>query len=292
MLRWTPSGAVTLPDTVQIRVEVAYPDRLPAGAPRPSRRLEPGELLDNIRYFTFGLDTPRTRSCTSLVLSGHGVATRDDVPEAVRVARESGMRWVVLHASPSELDHLHIPWMHGQVDRLVLPVQSADVRPRLRELVQSCHSHAVTVAFAVDLRAELLPHLPELAADLDALRPASIAFTWPFPVDGRPASRAPGPQAWEAPLTQALAAVSHTPVLVRGLPVCYLPGHASVFRRTSNRWYVDASHQKDAALLFLPDVLRFDKLDACRFCTRDATCDGFFLEYLDGGHRRLQPVSG
>ncbi|HCH64860.1 MAG TPA: hypothetical protein DFR83_18790 [Deltaproteobacteria bacterium] len=290
MLRWTPSGAVTLPDTVQIRVEVSYPDRLPAGAPSPTRRLEPNELIDNIVYFTKGLDTPRTRPCVSMVLSGHGVATRSDIPTALRQARALGVRWTVLHAGHSELDRIDVSWMDGLVDRLVLPVHRAAPLDRYEHLVAACRARAISVVFAVDLRASLLPDLPEVAGALDALKPAAIVFTWPFPMDGLPAERASEDAHWREQVERGLQAVQNAPALVRGLPICYLPQHPSLFRRTSNRWYVDAAHQKQHALLFLPDVVQFDKADACRFCTMDHLCDGFFQPYLAQGHRPLQPV--
>jgi len=290
MLRWTPSGAVSTPETVQIRVEVSYPDRLQAGAPLPSRRLEPAELAANIHYFTTTLDTPRTRACTSLVLSGHGVATRPDIPAAIDQGRQDGLKRVVLHAGASELHRLDVRWLEGRVDCLVLPVQHADALPRLEDLVEACRAHGTDVVFAIDLRASLLPHLPRIARTLDQHRPAAIVFTWPFPRAGQPAERAPHPGQWRSTLESALDAVAHTPKLVRGLPLCHLPGRASLFRRTSNRWYVDAAHQAGEALLFLPDVVRFAKSDACRFCTRDQACDGFFQPYLDAGHPPLRPV--
>ena len=290
MLRWTPAGAVTLPDTVQIRAEVAFPDRLPAGAPPPSRRLEPQELADNVEYFTKGLDTPRTRPCTSMVLSGHGVATRPDLPTALQQARDLGVRWTVLHAGPSELDRVDVAWMEGLVNRLVLPVHRSDTLGRLGQLVRDCRQSGISVVFAVDLRATLLPDLPAVAGALDAFEPASIVFTWPFPAAGSPAQRAPAPEGWRESLVHSLRAVRRAPTLVRGLPICYLPESAQHFRRTTNRWYVDAAHQQQRALLFLPDVVQFDKSDACRFCSMDHRCDGFFQPYLSAGHRPLQPV--
>lgn len=290
MLRWTHSGAVTTPRTVQIRVEVSYPDRVPAGAPSPARRLEPDELTANIRYFTEALRGPRTQPCSSLVLSGHGVATRADVPAAIRLARQLGVEWVVLHAGPEELSHLDTRWMEGAVDRLVLPIHAKAVLPAVAELARECTARGVSVVFAVDLRARLLPDLVELAATLDRLAPAALVFTWPFPSGGAPAVRAPRPGTWEAPLRRAVEGVTATPTLVRGLPACHLPELADRFRRTTNRWYVDAGHQRADALLFLPDVVRFAKSDACRFCTQDRSCDGFFQPYLDSGHPPLRPV--
>ena len=290
MLRWTPSGAVSTPATVQIRVEVSFPDRLQAGAPLPPRRLEPEELRDNIHYFTRVLDGPRTRPCTSLVLSGHGVATRTDLPDAVRVGRESGLGWVVLHAGAAEIDHIDVGWMGGAIDRLVLPVHSADTVPELVSLVDACRAVGVTVVLAVDLRRSILPHLEDVARRLGAAQPAAVVFTWPFPGAVEPAPRAPAPGSWKPALEAPLDALPHTPTLIRGLPLCHVPGRLQQFRRTTNRWYVDAAHQRADALLFLPDVVQFAKSDACRFCAQDGVCDGFFQPYLDAGHPPLKPV--
>ena len=50
--------------------------------------------------------------------------------------------------------------------------------------------------------------------------------------------------------------------------------HARLVRKSQNRWYVDADHQKEAALLFFPGVVTFAKGDVCRFCAADGACDG------------------
>mgnify|MGYP000509775501 FL=1 len=290
MLRWTPAGAVTTPDTVQMRVEPHFPDRLPAGAPAPTRRLGVAELQDNIRYFTEGLDTPRSRPCRALVLSGHGVATREDVPEAIALGRSLGIRWVVVHAGSQELPRVDAGWMKQRVDRLVVPIHSVRDLDTAHHLAAGCRKAGVSVVFAIDLRADLLAHLGQVAHTLDQLGAASMVFTWPFPAHGLPALRAPGPGTWKAALTDALAKVTRTARLVRGLPACHLGELPGPQRRTSNRWYVDADHQQRDALLFLPDVVAFHKPDACRFCAHDGHCDGFFSEYLEAGHPPLQPM--
>jgi len=290
MLRWTAAGAVTTPDTVQMRVEPHFPDRLPAGAPAPSRRIGPAELRDNIRYFTEGLDTPRSRSCRALVLSGHGVATRNDVPDAIALGRKLGIQWVVIHAGSQELPRVDARWMHGRVNRLVVPIHSADDLDTASQLAAACAEADVSVVFAIDLRSKILADLPRIARHLDPLGSTAMVFTWPFPAHQRAAPRAPAPGEWHTPLSDALAVATRTPTLVRGLPACHLRSIAGPMRRTSNRWYVDADHQQRDALLFLPDVVVFHKPDACRFCAHDGDCDGFFSEYLDAGHPPLSPI--
>ncbi|MBM4366727.1 MAG: hypothetical protein FJ102_10975, partial [Deltaproteobacteria bacterium] len=80
-------------------------------------------------------------------------------------------------------------------------------------------------------------------------------------------------------------------VAIRGLPACLLAELSAHAGKTGNRWYVDADHQVDKALLFFPDVVRFHKVDDCRFCTRNEACDGWFANYLRRpGFGRLAPI--
>ncbi len=291
MLRWTSAGAVSTPETLQVRVEAHHPDRLPAGAPTATRRLTPDELRANVHWFTEGLRGPRTRPCTTLVLSGHTVATRPDVPSLLDYGRELGIRRVVLHAGNAELAALDLSWMRGRVDTLVLPLHSPGEVLSLVSLARRAIDATLAVTFAIDLNRSVLPHLPSLVRQLDELRPAQIVVTWPFPTHEAPAERAPSPHTWAHPLAEALRQPRQNPLIVRGLPACHLVGIPAPIRRTTNRWYVDAEHQMENALLFLPSVVTFTKPDVCRFCVRDSDCDGFFQAYLDNGHPPLSPLS-
>ena len=73
------------------------------------------------------------------------------------------------------------------------------------------------------------------------------------------------------------------PCGVKGLPICRLDGDVDAAWRSGNRWYVDAAHQCDAALLFFPGVVRFSKGDSCRFCSADGRCDGVPEPWLERG---------
>jgi hypothetical protein len=78
---------------------------------------------------------------------------------------------------------------------------------------------------------------------------------------------------------------------IKGLAACHLGDQAHRLAKTENRYYVDADHQQDQALLFFPDVVRFFKDDACRYCNLDGACDGFFATYLRRpGFPPLQPI--
>ena len=82
---------------------------------------------------------------------------------------------------------------------------------------------------------------------------------------------------------------------VKGLPACRLTRPDRLWR-SANRLYVDVDHQRDDALLFFPDVVRFTKSDRCRFCSADARCDGapeaWVAAGLAGPFTPLEPGAG
>ncbi len=291
MLRWTPAGAVSLPRTVQIRVQQRYPDRIKAGAPLPTRSLSPEELADNIRYFTAGLRGPRTTPCTTLVLSGVGVARRPDIPEALALARAEGIERIILHAGVEDLDGLPVADFAAAVSLLVIPMLGAP-GPAL-SAIRFAHDAGLSVCANVQLSSATLPHLPEIASTLAALAPRWISLTYPLPTT-QPPQPVPEPARVIAAITDAVAVLQAAgrPVDIKGLPACYLGPLAGLLRRTNNRWYVDADHQRQDALLFFPGVVSFHKDDTCRFCTADQHCDGFFSAYLAReGFPPLSPLS-
>lgn len=294
MIRWTAAGAVSTPTTVQIRVQRSYPGRIRAGAPVPTRSMSRDELLDNLRYFTEGLNGPRTQPCSGLVLSGVGVATRPDIPEAIERARSMGIAWVVMHVGGEDLDDLDPARFVGLVDTLVTPVQ-----PENGTLVKVCETIArargagLKVAANTVLTANALPSLDRAARPLAKAAPDSMTFTYPFPINGNEATSAPNPGRVMSALRPALAELDRAGVSaqIKGLPACHLGRDAHRLGRTSNRYYVDADHQTTDALVFFPDVVRFHKDDVCRFCTQNEQCDGFFSTYLRRpGFPPLRPV--
>lgn len=291
MLRWTPAGAVSLPLTVQIRVQQRYPGRVQAGAPLPTRSLSPEELVDNIRYFTVGLRTPRTAPCTALVLSGVGVAHRPDVPTAMALARAEGIQRIILHAGAGDLTGLPLVDFSETVSLLVVPVHGEPAAALAA--IQAAHAAGLAVCANVVLSAATLPHLSRIAAALARLGPQQTNLTYPLPTSERLRS-VPEPAEATAAIAEAVVVLESAgrAVNIKGLPVCYLAGLARLVRRTNNRWYVDADHQQDQALLFFPGVVSFHKEDTCRFCTADAHCDGFFSEYLSrDGFPALSPLA-
>ena len=294
MIRWTAAGAVSTPTTVQVRVQRSYPGRIRAGAPVPTRSMSREELLDNLRYFTEGLEGPRTQPCSGLVLSGVGVATRPDIPEAIERARSLGIAWVVMHVGREDLDDLAPARFVGLVDTLVTPVQPENgTLVKVCETIARARSVGLKVAANTVLTANALPSLGRAARPLAKAAPDSMTFTYPFPINGNEATSAPNPGRVMSALRPALAELDRAGVSaqIKGLPACHLGRDAHRLGRTSNRYYVDADHQTTDALVFFPDVVRFHKDDVCRFCTQNEQCDGFFSTYLRRpGFPPLRPV--
>ena len=294
MIRWTAAGAVANPTTVQIRVQRSYPGRIRAGAPVPTRSMSPKELLKNIRFFTEGLSGPRTAPCTGLVLSGVGVGSREDVPEAIELARSLGVGSIVLHIGGEDLASLDVGRFKGYVDTLVIPVQPESGRlVDVSRVIHAARDSELTVAANTVLTANALPALQRAARSIAKVKPGSLTFTYPFPINGNEATSAPTPPRVMSALKPVFPILDKAGirVQVKGLPACHLGPEASRLGKTQNRYYVDADHQEEHALLFFPDVVRFHKADVCRFCSANDTCDGFFATYLRrDGFPALQPI--
>jgi hypothetical protein len=297
MITWTSAGAVERPTMVQIRVQRAYPGRVRAGAPVPTRSMTPEEVHENLRFFTRGLDTPRSQPCTRLVLSGVGVASREDSPEALRQARAWGVKHTVLHVGPEDLETFDAPRFVGLVDALVVPVQPGAGGGGLTEgaaAVRACKSLGVRVVATTSLTVEAVSALEPTARTIASAGPHAATFSYPFPISGNTSTHVPHVGAVVAALGRAVPLLTQAGVQVdlKGLPSCYLGELARLNRRSANRWYVDADHQRGDAVLFFPDVVRFSKSESCRFCGLDSACDGFFSTYLRRpGFPPLSPIS-
>lgn len=295
MLTFTSAGAVSKPRTVQIRVQRAYPGRIRAGAPVPTRSMSAEEIEANLRFFTEGQTGPRTRPATTLVLSGVGVVSRAETPALLDLARTLGVERVVLHCGTEDLERLEPALFRDRVDVLVLPVQpgpSGGSIAGTRALGRS-RAAGLTVASNTVLTPAAVPHLEASARAIAAAGPGRHTYTWPFPIAGNASSHVPGVRAAVRSLEQAVRVLERGGVVVgvKGLPGCYLGGLARLLWKSANRWYVDADHQCGGAVLFYPEVARFHKDEACRFCSLDPACDGFFSTYLRReGFPALAPV--
>jgi hypothetical protein len=252
------------------------------------------ELTENLRYFTEGMVGPRTTACTGLVLSGVGVATRSDIPGAMDMARSLGFERIVLHVGGEDLDTIDPSRFEGRVDTLVIPVQpeSGQVAAVTR-LIDRATATGLGIAANTVLTSKALAALEPTARALSKAGPGNLTFTYPFPINGNEATSAPSPPRVMSALRKVLPLFDESGIRVqlKGLPACHLGTEAHRLAKTHNRYYVDADHQTANALMFFPDVVRFHKADACRFCSMDGTCDGFFATYLRRpGFPALKPI--
>jgi len=252
------------------------------------------EVLENIQYFTAGLRGPRTQPCSGLVLSGVGVASRDDTPAAMRLAREEGIERVVLHVGVEDLDGLELTRFGDGLNTLVVPVQpDGGILISAAKAITTARTSGLQVSANTSLTAKVLQALPTIARVLASAKPNTMTFTYPFPINGSEAAQAPPPSRTLASLRPALDTLDAAGIrtYIKGLPACHLGGDAHRLGKTGNRWYVDADHQQAEALMFFPDVVSFHKDESCRFCSLDESCDGFFATYLRRqGFPPLRPV--
>ena len=263
MLCWTRAGAVPWPTTVQIRLAKNY-GGIKAGAPLPSRQLSITEFSENVHYFRHTLDTPRSKACHSITLSA--------------LQQENAER---LHSIKTILCDLQYTYIRAHIDQ-----NSQHLLPFLdfaQHIALSIHhpndwkSYNIKgvdpkrLRVSILLNNDTLPHITSLRTQI----PSEIDFTllYPFPLSPKLILSAP-------PIHKVQELISLLPpsIKIAGLPQCL---SLRFGKKTSNRWYVDADHQKNSALLFFPDLLRYYKAESCRFCAQNAFCDGFFVDYLN-----------
>lgn len=279
MLRFTAAGVVAAPTSVQIRVTHELPGRLQAGAPVRPAGLSDEEIRDNLHYFVVSLSGPRTRPCDSLVLSGVDLASRRGLVPILREASSWGLKRVTLHLGRGQRLGLRRSALRPCVDDLAIVVANEQDLADVGALARA--GFAVTAVLPLGQRG--LARLQGLAAKVGALGAERAVLTWPL-------SGTPPPHA--ARVATALPAAVQAledagcEVRIKGLPLCTLGPLSDRAARTRNRWYVDADHQQDKALLFFPDVLRWEKVDTCRFCAVESRCDGAPAQWL---RRRLVP---
>lgn len=270
MLTFTSSGVVSTPTTLQIRVA---PDahglvRVRTGA--PSRALTETELIDNVRHMTEGQRGPRAHPCDALVLSGVPADRVPGLAPVIDAARGWGIRHITLHTAGA------VAAASLALDAVGAVVRCPDDVARLRAWPVARHTAVLLLDDAATFDA--------CVGALDGV--GAVAVTWPFP------PLAPLPFEGVAPRLDALArARGAADWVIKGLPACLVGAHADRVRRSRNRFLVDADHQLAGARLFFPDVVRWAKTDACRFCARDLSCDGVAREWLDGGVLpKLEPI--
>jgi hypothetical protein len=267
VLKWTGAGAVAAPDVLQVRLTTRFPGRVEAGAPAPSRELSDDEARANVRFFAVEKKGPRGSGITGLVLSGFALADRPGLAGVIADARSMGVTRVTAHVARGE----------GRAVGEALPVDAAAVTVAADADLDDVSALRVAGRFVTAvllLDDATLPRLQALASGLAGVRPDRVVMTWPFP--GGSSTSVPHADAVSAALPDPVAALEAAgiPTGIKGLPACALGALHQRFWRSGNRWYVDADHQKDRALLFFPDVVRFARTDECRFCAAAERCDG------------------
>lgn len=287
MLRWTAAGAVEEPTAVQIRIRAEFAGRIRAGAPEPARSLTLDEVEQNLAWFARDRVGPRTPACTRAVLSG--VPDPPQLVPVVERARALGIEHFVWHLGAAPID----PELAGAVDVLVRVARGPWDLDGPEASGLDCALHVV-----VPLEAGVFHGLDRMAQWLIDRGPDRVVFQWPFPGSGSLPSRASEAAAAVRGAVTLLASAG-VPVGVKGLPPCLLAPGPVVGRwaehawRSANRWYVDADHQKDEALVFFPELVRLTKVEACRFCSVSDRCEGVVEEWLGQGLVGvLTPVRG
>ena len=276
MIRWTPQGVVAYPRAVQIRLCLNHPQRIPGKAPSPSRTMTAEELEANLRHFTIGLDGPRSRPCTSLILSGMTPDFVAYTADNIAHFSELGYAQLVLHLAP---DFTEATRQIQSTPKLHIRKICSLTSPQAFETILTQKTDDLELSIA--LNAVILEAWPLVLELLTHWTGPVLSLHYPYPSQDAPSRHS------LSEIQQLLKAILNKypdrRIHLKGLPICYIHPLAFPFRQTGNRWYVDADHQEEDALLFLPDVLQFYKTDACRFCPVDNQCDGFFLEHLQRG---------
>lgn len=264
MLRWTDSGAVTWPQTLQIRISKRYDQRIKANAPEPTRRMSLAEIQDNLQYFRHKLDTPRTKPCSSITLSGLQEESMESIEALKVVLGLFDFSYIRAHL---DTQSIHLASHLEFVDHISITLHDSIILPPHADLYAK-------VQYSIALSSQNLVVLSEMIASLQAIYAFPITLMYPFPLRTDIIHNAPSIQ-------DVQKAVQHIDpnIPIVGIPKCL--SLRSLSKKTSNRWYIDADHQKDQALLFFPDLLRYYKSDECRFCSMATKCNGFFSQYLN-----------
>ena len=273
MLCWTKAGAVPWPTTVQIRLAKRYEHRIQAGAPSPSRQLSLKEFQENAHYFRHTLNTSRSKPCHAMTLSALQEETPSRLERIAHILRDLQYSYVRAHIDLQAQSLL--PYLDF-ADHIALSIQHPDTW----KLYDLKAIDPARIYVSILLNHETYAHIDTLCTEIP--KEITITLLYPFPLSPELIQSAP-------PIHAIQEQMKHLPpsIQLAGLPPCLSVREG---KKTSNRWYVDADHQKESALLFFPDLLRYYKSESCRFCVKNASCDGFFVDYLNE-HVQLNPIS-
>ena len=275
MLRFTANGAVEAPGVLQVRITERFDGRIGAGAPHPTASMSAEALASNLAFFSTER-AGRERRCTALVVSGAGVSADPSLMASLCAAPQMGFDRITRHLAPGEAQAFLRSPIAGIVTSVAIPVRASSETAAVQALATSHSAHVTAV---VPLDEAGVRRCVELAEALVEVRPDRVVFTWPLTGAPPPPAELAARFAEEACETLAAAGIAAG---IKGLPACRLEQPNRLWR-SANRWYVDVDHQRENALLFFPNVVRFVKGDACRFCAADGRCDGAPAAWVEAG---------
>jgi hypothetical protein len=291
MIHWTHGGAVTTPTTVQIRLASQNLPTLQAKAPIPRRRLSKTEFLRNLEYFHIGLHGPRSIPCTAVTISGMDTENIQYIEE---LRNHKYFAYNSLHID-YQLDlWAYLETVQDCFDKISLPIPSTLDRETWTHIEKIPTWSVPSTNFILSLANPNKESIEEFIQRYHPLVQWAKEHDWqlfcsyPFPTNAAVSPLSPKDCAIFLSYLHR-EKLPRSPI-VKGIPSCVLNTPSLQTSKTSNRWYVDAEHQLQQALLFFPEIMQFYKSDNCRFCALDHQCDGFFAEYLRDFDVNLQPV--
>ena len=242
MLSWTAAGAVPWPTTLQMRIAANNSAQMRAGAPTPTRSLSLDEIESNFIYFGQALETKRSKGSKRLTLSGAENVSAETLGAIVEMAKKHNFETIILHASANMLRSL--PWnkWNGIIDILSIGLTSVNCIVTVKEFAHRALHSNINLRISLPLRNEFINHLDRYVEDLLEINIQGLTLTYPFP-----SKRTLPPPPAMAGKAAYKAALGKKNVSIKGLPLCLLPKGANLPQKTSNRWYVDADHQKKRA---------------------------------------------
>jgi len=275
VLRFTASGAVSSPTTLQIRVTRRFEGRVHAGAPHPAGTLTAEEVRENVLHFTQDVG-PRRSPCDALVLSGVSLSTQAGLADALADRRALGIARVSVHLGRGDRAVFARSALGALTDAVAVTVAGVqDVAD-----VARLSADGLWVTAVVVLDAKGMAHAATWVRALAATSVSRVVLPWPL------SGPTPPPASAVAQVARGLLACLDGAGVVagiKGLPACKAMVPAARVWRSANRWYVDSEHQRGEALLFFPDVVAFAKGEGCRFCPLDGRCDGAPRIWVDAG---------
>lgn len=282
----TSRGLQESPRRLQIRVTQAYGGRVKAGAPTPSRDMTPAEVWASIRHFSIEKRGPRTIPCDTLIISGEGLHLVADLSDVLARARdEAHIQRITVHLGAQDRRSFPSTTLSTVVDDVAINVRSPGDVADVAHLLNA----GLRVNAVIELDDETLSAAVSLSQQLADAGASRISLTWPL------TGNAPPPISDVTPIARQVARGLEgrgVTVAVKGIPPCFLNKGYFTATRTQNRWYVDADHQGDSAILFFPGMLTFAKGEDCRFCIASSRCDGVPRRWMEEGLvGKLEPIS-